>query len=163
MTEFQLSPGPLWGGGGAGKVFSCQRNTTRQVDMATGEDVETTTANACYTGWQTDYGGMFHRYCTCPGRSGRKLLSSGDDAQAYDACTCPPYDDAGARRLLAHVQEEPEEPFEQKWSWLKTMVQKTADSQSGTVVRCWAARPSIRSTAGGQGSSSSLRCVFLFL
>jgi hypothetical protein len=55
---------------------------------------------------------------------GRRKLQS---FETYDACTCSPYDDAGARRLLAHVQEEPEEPFEQGWSWLKTMVQKTAD------------------------------------
>jgi hypothetical protein len=65
-----------------GKRFACQHNTTRQVDMATGEDLETTTtANACYTGWtplrELQELVWFRRYCTCPDTSGRKLLFSG--------------------------------------------------------------------------------------
>jgi hypothetical protein len=93
--------------------------------MATGEDLETTTANACYTGWQTNSGGMFHRYCTCPGTSGRKLLSSGDDAQGYDACTCSPYTPpptsppiSGARRLQTHPDTDASKTWWEAWAYI---------------------------------------------
>jgi hypothetical protein len=106
-----------------GKRYSC--SSTYETD---GYE---TTVDACYTGWQADYGALFHRYCTCPSLPSKRKLLSADDAQVYDEETCPPYSARyDVRHLLAQESEDPpaqNAQYKQVMSWLEVITQKIAD------------------------------------